>query len=95
MKTQSFNSYIKFLSKKSSIWYTIFLCITIVVLCSCLYKRFSGKVREGFIQKEKYIINFLEKYNFYLKKKYQIKSLSILSDLKATDNLFINKESIK
>ena len=56
MKTQSLNSYIKFLSKKSSLWYTIFLCITIVVLSSCLYKRFSNKVTEGFIQREKYVI---------------------------------------
>ena len=56
MKTQSLNSYIKFLSKKSSLWYVIFLCITIVILFSCLYKRFSNKVREGFIQKEKYVI---------------------------------------
>ena len=37
------------------------------------------------------IIDFLSSYNFELKKKYQIKSLSILSDLNASDNLFVNK----
>ena len=56
MKTQTLDSYIKFLTKKSSIWYKIFLCITIILLCGCLYKRFTNKVTEGFLQKEKYII---------------------------------------
>ena len=51
--------------------------------------------KKNFLEKEKYIHNFLKEYNFELKKKYQIKSLSFLSNLQATDNLFINKTLIK
>lgn len=47
--------------------------------------------KKKFLEKENSITDFLNSYNFELKKKYQIKSLSILSNLKASDNLFINK----
>ena len=50
-----------------------------------------SETKKRFLEKEKSVIDFLNSYNFELKKKYQIKSLSILSDLKASDNLFINK----
>ena len=50
-----------------------------------------SETKKQFLEKEKNIIDFLSSYNFELKKKYQIKSLSILSDLKASDNLFVNK----
>jgi len=41
--------------------------------------------------KEKTVFDFLKNYNFELKKKYDIKSASFLSDMKATDNIFVNK----
>ena len=50
-----------------------------------------SETKKKFLEKEKSVINFLNSYNFELKKKYQIKSFSILSGLKASDNLFINK----
>ena len=50
--------------------------------------------KKNFIEKEKYIINFLNGYGFELKKKYQIRSFSILSGLRATDNLFVNRNLI-
>ena len=50
--------------------------------------------KKNFLEKEKYIINFLNGYDFELKKKYQIRSLSILSGLRATDNLFVNRNLI-
>jgi len=50
--------------------------------------------KKNFIEKEKYIINFLNSYGFELKKKYQIRSFSILSGLRATDNLFVNRNLI-
>ena len=50
-----------------------------------------SETKKKFLEKEKSIIDFLNSYNFKLVKKYQIKSLSILSNLKASDNLFINK----
>ena len=50
-----------------------------------------SETKKQFLEKEKNIIDFLSSYNFELKKKYQIKSFSFLSDLKASDNLFINK----
>ena len=50
--------------------------------------------KKNFIEKEKYIINFLNGYGFELKKKYPVRSLSILSGLKATDNLFVNRNLI-
>ena len=50
--------------------------------------------KKNFIEKEKYIINFLNSYGFELKKKYPVRSFSILSDLKATDNLFVNRNLI-
>lgn len=51
--------------------------------------------KKNFLEKEKYIHSFLKEYNFELKKKYQIKSLSFLSNLQATDNLFINQTLTK
>ena len=50
-----------------------------------------SETKKKFLEKEKSVIDFLNSYNFELKKKYQIKSFSILSGLKASDNLFINK----
>jgi len=50
--------------------------------------------KEKFDDKEKDVINYLSSFNFEIKKKYQIKSYSFLSGLKATDNLFINKNEI-
>ena len=50
--------------------------------------------KKNFIEKEKYIINFLNGYGFELKKKYPMRSFSILSGLKATDNLFVNRNLI-
>ena len=47
--------------------------------------------KKKFKEKEKNVIDFLNTYNFELKKKYQIKSYSFLSDLEATDNIFVNK----
>jgi len=51
--------------------------------------------KKRFLEKEESIVNFLNSYNFVLKKKYQIKSLSFFSNLKASDNLFINESSTK
>jgi len=48
--------------------------------------------KKKFKEKEKNVIDFLNSYNFEIKRKYQIKSYSFLSGLKATDNLFINKK---
>ena len=50
-----------------------------------------SETKKKFLEKEKNVIDFLSSYNFELKKKYQIRSLSVLSNLKATDNLFVNK----
>jgi len=47
--------------------------------------------KNKFSLKEKAIIELLNSYNFQLMKKYQIRSFSFLSGLKASDNLFINK----
>jgi FkbM family methyltransferase len=47
--------------------------------------------KKNFAEKEKYIFNFLNGYDFELKRKYQIRSFSILSGLRATDNLFVNR----
>ena len=47
--------------------------------------------KDKFDEKEKNIIDFLSTFNFEMKKKLQIKSLSFLSNLKATDNIFLNK----
>jgi FkbM family methyltransferase len=48
--------------------------------------------KDKFDEKEKSVIDFLSNYNFEMKKKLQIKSFSFLSNLKATDNLFLNKD---
>ena len=53
-----------------------------------------SETKRNFFEKEKSIINFLNSYNFELKRKYQIKSFSFLSGLKGTDNLFVNKNII-
>ena len=45
----------------------------------------------NFKEKEKSTIDFLNDYNFDLKKIYRNKTFSILSGLRVTDNLFINK----
>ena len=50
-----------------------------------------SETKKKFLEKEKNVIDFLSSYNFELKKKYQIRSLSVLSNLKATDNLFVNR----
>ena len=50
-----------------------------------------SETKKKFIEKEKNVIDLLNSYNFELKKKYQIKSFSILSGLRASDNLFVNK----
>ena len=50
-----------------------------------------SETKKKFIEKEKNVIDLLNSYNFELKKKYQIKSFSILSGLRATVNLFVNK----
>ena len=51
-----------------------------------------SETKKRFLEKEKSVIDFLNSYNFELKKKYQIKSFSILSGLRASDNLFVNKK---
>ena len=53
-----------------------------------------SETKKKFLEKEKSIINFLNSYNFELKKKYQIRSFSVLSGLRATDNLFVNKNLV-
>ena len=47
--------------------------------------------KNNFAEKERNVFKFLNSFNFEIKRKYQIKSYSFLSNLKATDNLFINK----
>ena len=54
-----------------------------------------SETKKNFFEKEKSIINLLNSYNFELKRKYQIKSFSVLSGLRATDNLFVNKNLIR
>ena len=50
-----------------------------------------SETKKKFGEKEKSVLDFLNAYNFELKKKYEIKSASFLSDLKVTDNIFVNK----
>ena len=50
-----------------------------------------SETKKNFFEKEKNITNLLNSYNFELKRKYQIRSFSILSGLKASDHLFVNK----
>ena len=54
-----------------------------------------SETKKNFFEKEKSITNLLNSYNFELKRKYQIKSFSVLSGLRATDNLFVNKNLIR
>ena len=55
-----------------------------------IYTEISESKKE-FNSKEKNVLHFLNAYNFELKKRYVIKSASFLSDIKATDNIFVNK----
>ena len=55
-----------------------------------IYTEISESKKEYDI-KEKNVLHFLNAYNFELKKRYEIKSASFLSDIKATDNIFVNK----
>ena len=55
-----------------------------------IYTEISENKKE-FGKKENTVLNFLNSHNFELKKKYQIKSASFLSDIRATDNIFVNK----
>ena len=58
-----------------------------------IYTEIAG-TKKKFSEKEKSVFDFLNSNNFELKKKYQIKSASFLSDLKVTDNIFVNKTFI-
>ena len=53
-----------------------------------IYTEISG-FKEKFDHKVEMIVELLKKYNFELKKVYKINSVSIFSNLKATDNLFV------
>ena len=55
-----------------------------------IYTEISESKKE-FGKKENTVLDFLNSHNFELKKKYQIKSASFLSDIRATDNIFVNK----
>ena len=58
-----------------------------------IYVEISESKRK-FKEKEESVIYLLNSYNFELKKKYQIKSFSVFSGLRASDNLFVNKSLI-
>ena len=55
-----------------------------------IYTEISGMKKE-FNHKVDNIVKYLDKYNFELKKVYKIRSVSLISNLKATDNLFVKK----
>ena len=55
-----------------------------------IYTEISESKKE-FDKKENILLDFLNGHNFELKNKHQIKSVSFLSDIKATDNIFVNK----
>ena len=55
-----------------------------------IYTEISG-VKKGFDSKVNEIVALLNKYNFKLKKTWNYPHFSFLSNLKATDNLFIKK----
>jgi FkbM family methyltransferase len=55
-----------------------------------IYTEISG-VKKGFDSKVDEIVKLLNKYNFQLKKTWNFPHFSFLSNLKATDNLFIKK----
>ena len=55
-----------------------------------IYTEISG-VKKGFDSKVDEIVKLLSKYNFQLKKTWNYPHFSFLSNLKATDNLFIKK----
>ena len=49
-----------------------------------------AETKSNYNSKENTIINYLKNYNFELKTSFSIKSFIFLSNLKATDNIFIN-----
>ena len=55
----------------------------------CIYVEIA-ETKSNYNSKENTIINYLKNYNFELKTSFSIKSFSFLSNLKATDNIFIN-----
>jgi FkbM family methyltransferase len=55
-----------------------------------IYTEISG-FKKTFDNKMDKIVKLLDKYNFELKKVYNIHSLGIFSNLKSTDNLFVKK----
>jgi len=55
-----------------------------------IYTEISG-FKKTFDNKVDKIVKLLDKYNFELKKVYNIPSFSIFSNLKSTDNLFVKK----
>jgi len=58
-----------------------------------IYMEISDTKR-NYIKKEKKIINFLKRFNFELVSSYKMKSFSILSGLRANDNIFVNRNLI-
>jgi len=50
--------------------------------------------KKNYNKKEKKIINFLKRFNFELVSSYKMKSFSILSGLRANDNIFVNRNLI-
>ena len=59
-----------------------------------IYTEISGE-KKGFDIKVQEIVEFLDKYNFDLNKTWNYPHFSFLSNLKATDNLFIKKTITK
>lgn len=55
-----------------------------------IYTEISG-FKKTFHTRVNEIVKLLDKYNFELKKTYNISSFSMLSNLKATDNIFVKK----
>ena len=55
-----------------------------------IYTEISG-FKKTFHTRVNAIVKLLDKYNFELKKTYNISSFSMLSNLKATDNIFVKK----
>lgn len=53
-----------------------------------------SETKKNYKKKEKKIINYLKKFNFELVSSYKMKSFSILSGLRANDNLFVNRNII-
>ena len=55
-----------------------------------IYTEISG-FKKTFHTRVNEIVKLLDKYDFELKKTYNISSFSMLSNLKATDNIFVKK----